>query len=187
MKIIAGQQKGRRLKTPKDLTTRPTPARVREALFSIIAAHIPNAKVLDLFAGTGALGIEALSRGAQHCTFVEKSHTTSALILQNLVAFTPDTYELFTLSAERAVKQLGHRNSRFDLVFIDPPYASQLWEATLKNLAEHQLVSRGGLVVCEHPGKLAVPKTSGTLVWIETRVYGDVAVSLYGVPTGEGA
>ncbi len=182
MRIIAGSAKGRRLVAPQGTDTRPTPDRVREALFSIIVERVPGARVLDLFAGTGALGLEALSRGAAEAVFVEKARPALAALTRNLEVVAPGvagTHELLAVTAERAMTQLQRYGRRFDLVFLDPPYAKELLAPTLVALVEHNLLLPCALVVCEHHGRDDAPRAPAQLAYLETRHFGDVALSLF--------
>ncbi|HET6344311.1 MAG TPA: 16S rRNA (guanine(966)-N(2))-methyltransferase RsmD [Myxococcota bacterium] len=182
MRVIAGTARGRKLHSPKGLTTRPTPARVREALFSILAAHVPRARVLDLFAGSGALGIEALSRGAARATFVEVDRTTVGFLRRNLATFA-ERSEILAMPAASAMTRLAGRATPFDLVFLDPPYAQGLWGSTLLRLREHALLAPGAVVVCEHPSRVALVAPAG-LELVRHRAFGDVAISLFATPEG---
>jgi 16S rRNA (guanine(966)-N(2))-methyltransferase RsmD len=123
MRIVAGRFKGRRLHAPKSRSVRPTTDRVREALFSILADRVEGARVLDLFAGTGAVGLEALSRGAASAVFVERDAGAVRLIRENVrtCGAEPEA-EILAESAPRAVRKLAARGARFDLIFMDPPY-----------------------------------------------------------------
>jgi 16S rRNA (guanine966-N2)-methyltransferase len=123
MRVIAGAYRGRRLKVPPGVRTRPTADRVREALFSVLG-HVEDMRVADLFAGSGALGIEALSRGAEHATFVEKSHAAVGVLKFNLAALgIVEGVEVFEWDAVRWLETVGGE-LEFDLVFVDPPYSS---------------------------------------------------------------
>lgn len=183
MRVIAGTAKGRKLHAPQGMTTRPTPSRVREALFSIIAGHISQARVLDLFAGTGALGIEALSRGAASAVFVEQDRKVADLLRRNLQSFA-SVSRVVTAPAQKAVATLGSSEAPFDLIFLDPPYAKGLIEPTLQRLIEHAMLAPGVLVVCEHHSKTPPPQGPEPLVLHQARVFGDVAITLFGMPQG---
>lgn len=183
MRVIAGTAKGRKLIAPKGLSTRPTPARVREALFSIIGAHVPHAQVLDLFAGTGALGIEALSRGAAHAVFVDRDRNAAAILRRNADPFV-QRYEILAMAANQAATLLAQRQRRFDIIFVDPPYPAKLWSPTLEAVARHALLAPDGIVVCEHPSSVAPPQSPAGLVCARTRAFGDVTISLFAHPEG---
>ena len=173
MRIIAGRYRGRRIVSPKDLSTRPTPDRVREALFSMLGGRVVDARVLDLFAGTGALGLEALSRGANEVVFVE---TNATVLMQNIALLKASGTSILRLPADKALRQI---TQPFDLVFIDPPYAANLWHDSMQQLLQYRLLCARALVVCEHPTRGAVPQAPVGLHHKETRAFGDVSLSFY--------
>ncbi|MEE8409976.1 MAG: 16S rRNA (guanine(966)-N(2))-methyltransferase RsmD [Myxococcota bacterium] len=190
MRVIAGSARGRRLAAPKGKGTRPTPDRVREALFSTLfsmaAPEIVGARVLDLFAGTGALGIEALSRGAAHSTFVEQDRGTAALLATNLHTVAGADTELLQMPVARALAQLDG-GAPFDIVFADPPYDLELLQPTVDALVQHALVSADGLVVCEHGSRQKPPAAPSGWAAGKTRSYGDVALTFFQVDKGDQA
>lgn len=179
VRIIAGQHKGRRLVAPKGLGTRPTPDRVKEALFSILAGHEADATVLDLFAGTGGLGLEALSRGAKHATFVDQDRAAQAALRENIAALRVTNATLLTMSAERVLQQLAKSGQRFDLVFLDPPYAAGLLPKCLASLVTLNLLLPCAIVVCEHHSQDPAPESVSPLERTDTRSFGDVSLSLF--------
>ena len=184
MRVIAGTARGRKLVAPHGLNTRPTPGRVREALFSIIAAHLHGAQVLDLFAGTGALGIEALSRGAAHATFVERDRRALAALQKNCEVF-GSRVSLMAQPVNAALAQLQKRNARYDIVFMDPPYAMNLGGPTLAILAAGAFLDAAGVVVCEHSGSAPPPQAPSGWELLRGRAFGDVAIALYGPAEGQ--
>lgn len=149
MRVITGKARGVQLKTPDGMTTRPTTDRVKEALFSIIQFEIPTARVLDLFGGTGQLGIEALSRGASHAVFVDAGEPACRLIRENL--------KRTKLEADAKVIRsdyldyLKRCKEKFDIIFLDPPYAEVFLENALKCIAEIDILQSGGIIVTERP------------------------------------
>ena len=183
MRVIAGRFGGRTLVAPAGSATRPTSDRVREALFSVLASVEGNA-VLDLYAGTGALGIEALSRGAAHATFVENARPALLALRRNIHALgLEDVTTVLPIGVERALRTSAGGEG-FDLVFLDPPYAlirqGQFVDALAK-AAERWLTSSvrpGGRVILEHTSGEVAPLVSG-ITFEETRVYGDTALSFY--------
>ncbi len=178
MRIVAGSFGGRRLNVPKGLEIRPTSDRVREAIFNIIGQAVVGARVLDLFAGTGALGLEALSRGALRAVFIDKSPDAVRLIQSNIKRCgVQDRVTVIPTSAAHAIRRLRLQGEDFDLVFLDPPYDQGLVQENLLSLAD--LAHSGTLVVAEHHHKELLP--SGLQEWVKTqaRKYGDTAVSFY--------
>lgn len=190
MRVIAGRLGGRSLSAPRGLATRPTSDRVREALFSILG-DIAGASVLDLYAGTGALGIEALSRGASRAVFVESARPALAVLRQNLndLGLT-GVATVLALPVERARDRLL-AEWPFDLVLADPPYASvSEAAASLGRLAAAgpRFLNPEGKIVLEHAGRDAAPDVIG-LVRVGTRSYGEASLTFYELPVpavGEG-
>lgn len=182
MRVIAGSARGTRLKAPRGMHTRPTADRVREALFSIIQSRLDlaDAGVLDICAGTGGLGIEALSRGAASCCFIENDRNALASLKQNLMAARCiDRCELLEIDALKALRLLAGRGNRFDIIFFDPPYASGLYKTVPEALSNLSLLLEGGLFVAESAARNSLAERMGRLVRVDRRVYGDTALDLY--------
>ena len=185
MRIIAGALKGRIL-SPVKGRTRPTAARVREAIFNILGAAVAEARVLDLFAGTGALGIEALSRGAAAAVFVEDHPEALKGLRRNLETLgLVERSQVLPLPAAAALRKLSARREPFGLVFLDPPYGGGVAQATLIALAAANLLLPGAWVVAEHSRRETLPETAGVLGQRTLRRYGDTQVAIY-VRTGDG-
>jgi len=144
MRVITGAARGRKLNEPKDMEIRPTTDMVKEAMFSIVQFDIEGRRVLDLFAGTGQLGIEALSRGARSATFVDESNEAIKLVRSNL-EHCKLTGEVVR---ENASTFLGHCG-KFDLIFLDPPYESGLMDTVLRKIIQFDILSEGGIIICE--------------------------------------
>jgi 16S rRNA (guanine966-N2)-methyltransferase len=160
MRIIAGDLRGRVLKSTQTSMLRPTTDRVRESIFNILSARIDfeGLAVLDLFAGTGALGIEALSRGAEHCDFVESDRKAAAVIRENIAAFGLE--ERSRVSQREALKFLAESDATYDLIFADPPYAATIFDRLLREVLNSGRLAGDGLFVLEHSSamrSLAVP------------------------------
>ena len=149
MRVITGKARGINLKTPEGLQTRPTADRVKEALFSIIQFDIPGARVLDLFGGTGQLGIEALSRGAKSATFVDASSTACNLIRENLKRTRLQEESRVICSDYLAF--LGRCSEKYDIIFLDPPYAEVFLENALNRITEIDILQSGGIIITERP------------------------------------
>lgn len=147
MRVIAGKSKGKILKTPEGMLTRPTADRVKEALFSVIAFELPGKTVLDLFGGTGQLGIEALSRGASEAVFVDQRSEACRLIRENLKR-ADVTGQVVCSDYENYLRHCGRQ---FGLIFLDPPYAETFLENALKWIAEIDILQSGGIIVAERP------------------------------------
>jgi 16S rRNA (guanine966-N2)-methyltransferase len=186
MRIIAGALKGRVL-APVQGRTRPTAAKVREAIFSILGAAVLEAQVLDLFAGTGALGIEALSRGAGRAVFVEDHPGALKALSRNLETLgLRDRGRVLPVPATAALRQLAARGERFGLVFLDPPYGGGAAAATLEALGGSSLLLPEVWVVAEHSRRETLPESIGILKQHTLRRYGDTQVAIYRRETEDG-
>jgi 16S rRNA (guanine966-N2)-methyltransferase len=181
MRVIAGRAGGRRLSAPPGTATRPTADRVREALFSILGPPGDDACVLDLFAGAGALGIEALSRGAARAVFVDSSNTALRYLRRNL-----DDLGLSAVSqvhrdhAPRFAARLANAGEpTFTWIFLDPPYQSDLGPLALAELGRARLLADDGVIVLEHDRRRPAHDTYGVLVKADCRRYGDTELSFY--------
>jgi 16S rRNA (guanine966-N2)-methyltransferase len=156
MRIIAGALKGRRLVAPRGATTRPTADQVRIALMDTLMPRLPGAHVLDLFAGAGGVGLEALSRGAATATFVERDARALAALRANVAATAmADQARVLRDDVSRALGRLAREGARFDVVFLDPPYETDLAAATLQDLADGAVLAPGAVVVAQHFTKRA--------------------------------
>ena len=147
MRVITGKARGVQLKTPDGMLTRPTADRVKEALFSIINFDIPGAQVLDLFGGTGQLGIEAMSRGAERCVFVDAREDACKLIKENLKR----TKLEGTVIRSDYMEYLNRCKEQFSIIFLDPPYAEEYLENAIKRIAEIDILQTDGIIVAERP------------------------------------
>ena len=183
MRIIAGKYRGRKLKSPPSLQTRPTSDRLRETLFNILASRIEGSRFLDLCAGSGAVGIEALSRGAAHVTFVDRSRKMYALIETNLNSLTvrDDESEVASKEAlEFLRKQAKNEAGAFDIIFFDPPYAMD-YEAVLDYVGEQatRMLAEGGVIIVEHHRKKDLKEEVGGLKRYRMLKQGDSCLSFY--------
>ena len=183
MRIITGQARGRRLQTLPGEDTRPTAGRVKEALFSALQFELEGRRVLDLFAGSGQMGLEALSRGAAGCVFVDSNPAAVEVIRQNQRAtgLTAGTQVL----CQDALTYLSHRHDRFDIVFLDPPYAAGLLEDCLDRVVP--FLNEGGVILCETDDKTKLPQRAGDFGLQKTYRYGKTCIWLYrhGQPVDE--
>ena len=180
MRVIAGRFKGRRLKPVKSANVRSTADRVRESLFNILAAEVPDAVALDLFCGAGCLGIEALSRGAEHVTFVDRSRQSVECTRQNLE--TVDAVQDSAVHSGQALtvlRSLAAQGERFSLIFADPPY-EEGWSVKLLNAiaASDALAPEGILVIEHHKKEPPGPSPAGFSVWTERR-FGDTMFTIW--------
>ena len=177
MRVITGSARGAKLKTLEGLATRPTSDRVKEAIFNIIQFDIEGRRVLDLFAGTGQLGIEALSRGAAGCTFVDQRKEAVALVRSNL--------KLCQLSDKARVVQgeglsfLSTVREPFHLIFLDPPYKAELLENALKKIAEIDMLTENGIIICESPADKVLPELPQPYQKGREYRYGKIKITVY--------
>lgn len=185
MRIIAGKYRGRKLKSPPTLATRPTSDRLRETLFNVLAPRIESSRFLDLCAGTGAVGIEALSRGASQVTFVDQSRRMCPLIEANLETLEiEDDFKVVTAEASDFLRKFVKEvTSPFDIIFFDPPYAAD-YETVLDFIGAHatRLLADGGVMIVEHDKKKELREEAGQLRRYRVVRQGDSALSFYERP-----
>jgi 16S rRNA (guanine(966)-N(2))-methyltransferase RsmD len=181
MRVIAGKFRSRTLRSLKGRAMRPTSDRLRETLFNILGAAVEGATFVDLYAGTGAVGIEALSRGARKAIFVEQHAPAAALILRNLKSLGIGVEaEVLPVDSLRGLERLDARRVHAQFVFLDPPYAeTEEYEKALDFLGRSPLVAPGGRVIAEHLRKRTLPEQSGELELVRVVEQGDAALSFY--------
>lgn len=180
MRIVAGTARGRALQGPKGKGIRPTADRVRESLFNILGQWMTDLTVLDLYAGTGAFALEAISRGAARAVMVDQDREALQLCRENAktLGFT-DQVEVLGMPVARGTEQLGKRKAQFDVIFADPPYAAHVVEDILRHLTTHQLLKPDGVAVIEHEKQEDAPAEQGGLHRVDQRKFGNTLVSLY--------
>ena len=191
MRVIAGTFRGRRLATPKgNRLVRPTADRVKESVFSILQEQVVDANFLDLCAGTGSMGIEALSRGAKHVTFLERDPRCIEIIERNLhtcglLTESQARYHLLRRDVVKGIAYLCKRSTLFEIIYFDPPYGidlaggSQLYTTCLPLLAENSLLCGGGILLVEHAKRVVLPDTVGSMKRSRQARYGETVVSFY--------
>ncbi len=179
VRIIAGTARGRKLETLEGMETRPTLDRVKEAVFGSLQFRIPYARVLDLFAGSGNLGLEALSRGATRVVLNDRNPACIAIIRRNVetLGFSENAGTM-NLDYAAAIEQLSSEGEAFDLAFLDPPYREGLSEDAVKRLFESHLILPGGTVVLEHAAELAPKDMAGVYRVVRTKRFGKCGYSL---------
>jgi len=179
-RIVAGKLKSRLVKTPKGDTVRPTSNRVRESVFSIVEDHAEDCCVLDLFAGAGSLGIEAISRGASHVTFVENSPHVVRVLKENIEHLDiQNRATVMKVDVFGVLKEFSTKGARFGMVFMDPPYSENLAHRVMKSLASSGVVAEDGIVVTEHGKADSLEQTYGELALTRVLKFGDTWVSIY--------
>jgi 16S rRNA (guanine(966)-N(2))-methyltransferase RsmD len=180
MRVISGKSKGRRLIAPKGRAVRPTADRIKESLFNILSRDFTGMRVLELFAGTGNVSIEALSRGAASALLVDASERSGRVIRENLRRLDlSDRAQLWVMPVDRALRSLARQGQTFDLVFLDPPYDQNLVGRSLEMLASLNPLSPGAVVVAEHSIRESVKSNYASLSLNDQRRYGDTLLSFF--------
>lgn len=177
MRVIAGDYKGRKLETPIDNKVRPTTDKVKEAMFSILMHDVDGAVVCDMFAGTGGLGLEALSRGADKCYFIDQSNASIRLIKSNIATCKAEDYSVVLQGDfSRALKRIREKVNVF---IIDPPYGDGIEIKAMEKIAENDLLAEDGVIVVEHQKRDELPEEIAGFSKIKEKVYGKVVLSIY--------
>ncbi|WAA10611.1 16S rRNA (guanine(966)-N(2))-methyltransferase RsmD [Fervidibacillus albus] len=181
MRVISGTKKGRMLKAVPGKNTRPTTDKVKESMFNMIGPYFNGGWGLDLFAGSGGLGIEGLSRGLDKVLFVDHHPKAIETIRSNLAACQlTDTAEVYKNDWQRALKVIIHRKIVFRVIWVDPPYKkTSIYRTVLETVNDHQLLERGGTIVCEHDPEVQLPDAYGRLEKGKTARYGSCQITLY--------
>ena len=177
MRVISGNARGVQLKTPEGMKTRPTADRVKEAMFSIIQFDLPGTRVLDLFGGTGQLGIEALSRGAKHADFVDEADSACKLIRENLKRTKMEQQARVIRSDYSAFLQ--RCTDRYDIILLDPPYAEVFLENSLKLITEIDILQSGGIIVTERPAEKELNVSFSGFLRSKDYKYGKTLLTLF--------
>lgn len=162
MRVISGSARGLRLKAPEGFSTRPTTDRIKESLFNIISADLYGCRFLDLFSGSGAIGIEALSRGAELAVMVDTDYRSIKIINDNIrAARFENRSEVFKCDVSSAVSRLGMRNAKFDIIFMDPPYNKDYVNSTLRYIVEADILEDDGYIIAEQSQEDSAPDIEG--------------------------
>lgn len=178
MRIIAGDYKGRRLETPEGYDVRPTTDKVKEALFSIISPYIGDSVVVDLFSGTGNLGLEALSRGAEKCYFCDNSRMSIGIIKRNIKYCKAEDYSVVYAGDFR--QSLQKIKDKVDVFILDPPYEAGYYEEAFELIRELDLLAEDGIIVAEHRSNLELPDELYGFEKFKERTYSHIVLSIYG-------
>ncbi|MFB6466522.1 16S rRNA (guanine(966)-N(2))-methyltransferase RsmD [Cytobacillus sp. Hz8] len=180
MRVVSGDCKGKTLKAVPGSSTRPTTDKVKEAIFNMIGPYFDGGTVLDLFAGSGGLGIEALSRGVEKAIFVDRDGKAIQVIWDNIkYCQLEERVEVFRNDSDRALKAIMKRELKFDYIFLDPPYKKQQLQKLIELIDKNQLLQDNGVIVCEHSSNVNLPNIIGDLVNIKHETYGIIAISIY--------
>jgi len=187
MRVISGDRKGMPLKAVNGDTTRPTTDKVKESLFNILGPFFHDGTVLDLFAGSGGLGIEALSRGMEHGVFIEKDSRAFQNLKENIAKCRYESIsEIYRNDATRALKLLIKREFQADLIFLDPPYNKHGYYDLVKDIIENNVIAEDGIIVCEHDFQLQLPDEVESFTKYREEKYGSTIISFYRMIEGEG-
>lgn len=186
MRVITGTAKGRRLKSLKGMETRPTMDRTKESLFNIINEWIPGCRFLDLYAGTGAIGIEAISRGAERAVFIEKNPRAVKIISDNLeLTSLSGSAEVFCTDADNAVAVLAKRNQQFDIIYMDPPYGRGLVQKSMDRVCRNMILKSEGVIITESSKADLLPEMISCFRMFRQQKYGDTMLSFYRMESGD--
>lgn len=179
MRVIAGKARGRKLQAPPGMKTRPITDMIKEALFNILGTKVPNSVFLDLYAGSGSVGIEALSRGAAKAVFVDNDHQAVRVLKQNLAKCDLQG-EIYRNDVFDFLKRMVRHQLSFDIIYADPPFTQEaLFERTLYSLDNNQLLKTGGVIIIRVPRNIELP---AEMMWIEMerkKIYGESALYFY--------
>ncbi|WP_099353553.1 16S rRNA (guanine(966)-N(2))-methyltransferase RsmD [Fredinandcohnia onubensis] len=180
MRVVSGVKKGLHLKAVPGTSTRPTTDKVKEAIFNIIGPYFDGGVGLDLFGGSGGLGIEALSRGIDKVIFVDRDQKAIQTIKGNLeTCRLQDQAEVYRNDAVRALKAIVKRDIKFDVIFLDPPYKKQKLTELIEEISQHQLLTSDGVIIAEHDSEVVLEKTIGNFELVRHEEYGIIGVSIY--------
>ena len=179
VRVISGSARGLKLNTPGDDRVRPTTDRVKESMFNIVQDWVYDSQVLDLFAGSGALGIEALSRGASQAVFCDNSLDSIKIIKSNIEkARVADRSQIVSGDFKRCLRDMGAKNQSFDMIFVDPPYYKGLFEEVLDTIRACKILKKDGIVIVEHDAKRLIGQVEGLEVYKEKK-YGITMLTFY--------
>ncbi|WP_077617709.1 16S rRNA (guanine(966)-N(2))-methyltransferase RsmD [Bacillus sinesaloumensis] len=185
MRVVSGFKKGLHLKAVPGTSTRPTTDKVKEAIFNIIGPYFEGGNGLDLFGGSGGLGIEALSRGVDKVIFVDRDQKAIQTIKANLeTCHYQNQAEVYRNDAFRALKAIIKRDIKFDLVFLDPPYKAQKLTELIEEISNHHLLTNEGYIIAEHGSEVVLDKSIGNLTMVRHELYGIIGVSIYRLNEG---
>lgn len=180
MRIIAGKARGRKLIPPATMETRPTLDRVKEAMFSIIQGYVPDSVVIDVFAGTGSLGLEAASRGAKEVYLVDKSQITFPLLKENIENLKfEDFCTGLNMDSYEALRTLAKKDKVFDIIFIDPPYCKEMIPEAIKIVKENKLLKENGIIVTKIDSIEDIYEGFEDIILIRSKKYGNTTICFY--------
>ncbi len=186
MRIVAGKWGSRKIETLSGSLTRPTLDKVREAVFSTLGGFFSGGVMLDLYAGSGAVGLEALSRGMEHAYFADRNPAACRIIRNNIASLeAEESASVWNVSARKAIELLAEKEIKADVVYLDPPYAEQENEAILSLLSEKHLLNPGAVIAVESLKEESFPASIGSLQQVLERIYGISKITYYKETSGE--
>ena len=177
MRVVSGELKGYNLKFPREPLVRPTAEKVKEAIFDVIQFNVKGKKFLDLFAGSGQIGIEALSRGAKTVSFVDNYKDSIFTIKSNISRLNENFLDKVNILKEDVFDFLNFNTGYFDIIFLDPPYGKDIIPKILGKLS--RILNYDGIIICEHSKNESLPETPDDLTLFKNKIYGQTAVSFY--------
>lgn len=181
MRIVAGEFKGRKLEMPENYDIRPTSEKVKEAIFSMIAGNIPDAVCVDLFSGTGSIGLEAISRGATKCYFCDNSKTSLEITKRNIgKCKAEDRAMVISGDFEKGLSMISDRESKVDIIFLDPPYKEGLYERCFEMISNLNCLADDGIIVAEHHSKDLFAENISGFEKLKEKKYGSIGITIYG-------
>ncbi|WP_332689980.1 16S rRNA (guanine(966)-N(2))-methyltransferase RsmD [Halalkalibacter lacteus] len=180
MRVISGEKRGLSLKAVPGSSTRPTTDKVKESIFNMIGPYFHGGTALDLYAGSGGLGIEAISRGVERAIFVDQDRKAIETIKKNLQQCSfEDHSEVYRNDSARALKALIKREITFSFIFLDPPYAKQNIVNEISIILDYELLEESGMIVCEHDSSVKLPAEIGKVKVYRSEIYGDTTITIY--------
>lgn len=180
LRVIAGKYRGRKLISPDGQEIRPTTDRVKENVFNLISLKLPGSNFLDLFAGSGGIGIEAISRGSEKTVFVDKSQISIACLKENLEKLkVNEGHIIYCEDSFNIISKLEVQNEKFDIIYLDPPYKTGIYQEAIKKIAEADILSEDGIVVSEHSVEDVFSELPESFILLKEKKYGSIVVSIY--------
>ncbi|HWQ30095.1 MAG TPA: 16S rRNA (guanine(966)-N(2))-methyltransferase RsmD [Negativicutes bacterium] len=182
MRVIAGEYRGRKLERIEGMDIRPTADKVKGSIFNMLGNAVIDCSFLDLFGGTGGVGIEALSRGARHVLFIDAGIKSIKVLKDNLEHLNiKENVEVYHTDYETAIKKLNKFNKQFDIIFIDPPYRNGMAQNALVNIDRNPILTQSGIIIVEHDSKEDMPQKVGSLVKYRVKQYSNTSLSFYSI------
>lgn len=182
MRVIAGEYRGRKLEAIEGMDIRPTADKIKGSIFNMLGNAVIECSFLDLFGGTGGVGIEALSRGARNVVFIDAGIKSIKVLKDNLKHLNiKENVEVYHTDYETAIKKLNKFNKQFDIIFIDPPYRNGMAQNALVNIDRNPILAQSGIIIVEHDSKEEMPQKVGSLIKYRVKQYSNTSLSFYNI------